>query len=159
MEGVVAEGVVWGFTFIALYGWVAVNVNVAIAADFFHRDVLLWKKGGGIAALVVVFLAYALASLPPWWFSPSESAIGSDIVTVLFALAALYAAVALAVTYRRIADRRIKTYTMWVLLSILGVLLLIVSPSVLIPVPAVIWIYCMYRSVGSLAIRTRNLGQ
>ncbi len=66
-------------------------------------------------------------------------------------------AAVLVVTYRRISDRRIKKYTMWVALSILSLLVLIVLPSLLVIVAGVAWIYCMYRSVESLAIKTRNL--
>ncbi|GEM_PF-5668783 len=157
VTAVVVEGVIWGFTFLVLYGWIANNINVALSADFFHRDTLSWKKGGGIVAFAALFSAYGVVSLPPWWFSTAEAAFASFVTFVVFAAVTLYAIVVLAVTYRRISDRRIKTYTKWVVLSIASFLLLIFLPSPLAFIAAIAWILCIYRSVGSLAIRTRVL--
>ncbi len=157
VTAVVVEGVIWGFTFLVLYGWIAININVALTADFFHRDALSWKKGGGVVALVALMLSYGVASLPPWWFSAAASALWSVVISVAFAVVTVYATVVLVVTYRRIADRRVKTYTKWVVLSVASVLLLIVLPSGLGFIAAIVWIFCIYRSVGSLAIKTRVL--
>jgi len=157
ITGVVVEGVIWGFTFLVLYGWIANNIYVALSSDFFHRDALYWKKGGGVVALVAILLSYVFASLPPWWYTSTESAVTNVAISVIFAAVALYATVVLAILYRRIADRRIKTYTRWVVLSVASILLLIILPTGVGFIAAIVWIYCVYRSVGSLAIRTQVL--
>jgi hypothetical protein len=158
VEGILVEDTAWGFTFLALYGWIASNINVAIATDYFNRDPLRWKKGGGIVTIVVILAAYVAASLPSWWFPEiTNSGLGGTVVTVLFLSVTIYATTVLALTYFRIQDMRIKNYTKWVVLSITFVFLSIFVPPGLIVLPAVAWIYSMYRSVGSLAIRTRTL--
>jgi phosphoglycerol transferase MdoB-like AlkP superfamily enzyme len=84
--------------------------------------------------------------------------MGMDIITAAFAAATLYSTAVLALTYWRIQDRRIKTYTKWVVLSIGAVFAtLFLGGGELIVIPAILWLYCSNRSVGSLAIRTKTL--
>jgi hypothetical protein len=157
-EGVLVEAAAWGFTFLALIGWIASNIDVALSADFFNRDPLRWKKGGEIVMIVFVLSAYVAASLPSWWFPwISNSDIASAIFNALFLGVLAYSTTVLAVTYFRIQDKRIKNYTKWVVLSITCLYLIINASGGLVVLPAVAWIYSMYRSVGSLAIRTRTL--
>lgn len=157
LTGLAVEATIWGFTFLALYGWIASNVNVALEADYFHRDALSWRKGGGVAALVVIFLTYVVVNLPPQWFTQAEANSISVLSGPVFAGVALYATAALVITYRRIADRRIKTYTLWVVLSVLFVLLLILIPPPFSIIPVFLWVYTMFHSVSSLTIRTHSL--
>lgn len=159
VTGVLVEGALFGFAFLMLYGWIVTNINVAILADFFNRDALLWKRVGRIAAPVVIVFAFVLASLPPWWIPSADSNLGLDIVDVLFYATTLYAAVVLAISYRRIKNRQIKSYTLWVVLSVLAIFAQFLVPSDLVLIPSVAWFFFMYKSVDSLTIRTRNLNQ
>ena len=154
---VIVEALFWGFSFLGLYGWIVSNANVAIGADFFNRDVLFWRKGGRIVAPALFFAAYVLANLPPWWAPQAYEGPVYDIVTGLFVIVVAYAIAVLSVTYLRIEDRRIKTYTLWVALSLASVLGLGVSPTEIGPIFEVALVYFMYRAVRSLAIRTTSL--
>lgn len=157
-EGVLVEGAAWGFVFLALIGWIASNIDVALSADFFNRDPLRWKKGGEIAMIIIILSAYVSASLPSWWFPwISNSPFYQTLFNTGFSIVIVYSTSVLALTYFRIQDRRIKSYTKWVVLSITFLFFIIFAPGGLIVLPAVAWIYSMYRSVGSLAIRTRTL--
>ncbi len=155
---VVIEAIPWGFAFLGIYLWIVSNVNVAMGADFFNRDVLLWKRGGRIAAPVIIFVSYVLANLPPWWVPQADAGLLYDVVTALFAVVVVYGIAALSITYFRIMDRRIKTYTRWVALSAASIVLLGILPSEFTVVFAVAWFYFMYQVVRTLAIRSRNLG-
>jgi hypothetical protein len=158
VEGVLVEAAAWGFTFLALYGWIASNINVAISADFFNRDPLRWKKGGGIVTIVVILVDYIAASLPSWWFPGiTGSAAGLFFFDATFFAVVIYAIGVLAITYFRIQDRSVKQYTKWVVLSIPLLFLSILVPPELAPAAAFAWAYTMWRTVGSLAIRTRTL--
>ncbi len=157
---VAAEAVVWGFVFLGLYGWIVSNANVAVAADYFNRDVLYWKKGGRIATTFMVFASYAMFNIPTFWFSQANlfyedliSGIGYSFTIFV----CVYTVAVLSITYLRIMDRRIKTYTLWVALSAAFVFLSTFSPSSISAVPLVACVYFIYRSVGSLAIRTTKL--
>ncbi|MDA4126789.1 MAG: hypothetical protein OK452_06275 [Thaumarchaeota archaeon] len=158
VEGVLVEAAAWGFVFLALIGWIASNIDVALSADFFNRDPLRWKKGGKMVTIIVILTAYVSASLPSWWFPwISNSPFSQTLFETVFTLVIVYSTLVLAVTYFRIQDRRMKSYTKWVVLSITFLFFIIAAPGDLIVLPAVAWIYSMYRSVGSLAIRTRTL--
>jgi len=157
LTAVVVEDAIWGFTFIVLYAWIASNINVAIDADYFHQDVLLWKRGGGVAALVALFASYAVVSLPPWWFTQAEANIANEVISVAFTALVVYSTAVLVISYRRIADRRIKSYTLWVAASIVSLLLLIVLPPTIGFLAAIVWVLGLYQSVGSLAIKTKVL--
>jgi len=155
LEGLLIEDVLWGFTLLSIYGWIASNIDVAVTADYFNRDPLGWRKGGKWLALAAVVIAYASASLPSWWFPEvSSNAIISNGIVVLFFLASAYAALDLALIYRRVRDHTLRRYTLWVVLSIACLLTLIVVPVELALVLIAGWVYFMYRSVGALAIRT-----
>ena len=90
--------------------------------------------------------------------------LGTDLITVFFFCGIGYAILVLALTYFRIADLRIKTYTKWVALSIAFLFAYIALQQFLGPgllglviIPALAWIYCTNKTVSTLAIRTRNL--
>ena len=124
----------WGGVFISLYGWIASNANVAISADYFNRDALGWNKGGRVVTTIAIIVAFVVANFPPWVLpnsvtTPTADAISSDVVTVIFFVIALYAAAVIALSYRRISDKRIKKYTLWVMLSIISVFALISLPG------------------------------
>jgi hypothetical protein len=158
--GVLAEAAVWGFVFIALYGWIASNIDVAIGADFFNRDALGWRGGGKYATLGVIAFAYVFANIPSWWVPQIYGTVwAQDLIELLFLIPTLYGSVVLALTYLRIRDLTIRTYTKWVVLSVLGVFVLIFASTLgpFVVIPGFLVIYFMYRSVGSLAIRTRRL--
>ena len=160
VEGVLVEAAAWGFTFLVLYGWILASIGVAITADYFNRDALLWKRGGRTAAAVLVIVGYGLASLPPWWIPASiaNSGIGNLTITGCFIAAAAYATAVLALVYRRILDPRIKRYTLWLVLSFVCFFVGIFSlGSAIAILPAVLWGYTMYRSAGTLAIRAKTL--
>jgi hypothetical protein len=162
LTAVVVEGAIWGFTFLGLFGWMVTNANVAIAADYFNRDALWWKRGGKVVSPVLLVVAYIFASLPPWWFPSGASAdfagtVANLVITAIFVGSAFYAAAVLAITYRRINDLRVKNYTKWVVVSILSVLTLLFTPEYLTIVVAIIWVFAMYRSIQSLAIKVKSL--
>jgi hypothetical protein len=159
VEGVLVEAAAWGFTFLVLIGWIASNIDVALSADFFNRDPLRWKKGGKILMIAVILTAYITASIPPWWIPQLVANLDLFAATfnAVFAIVIIYSVAVLALTIIRIQDRRIKNYTMWVVLSIIFLFVTIFAPGVLVVFPAAAWIYSMFRSVGSLAIRTRTL--
>ena len=75
----------------------------------------------------------------------------------------MYSAVVLAVTFRRIVDRSIKTYTKWVVISLVLLFAGIFSfgngdlANLLTAALLVGWIFSMNHSVTTLAIRTRTL--
>lgn len=155
---VIIQAIPWGFAFLGIYLWIVSNVNVAIAADFFNRDVLLWKRGGRVAAPITFFVAYILANLPSWWIPQvSDSSYGYDLVTVLFSVVIVYGIAVLSITYFRIMDRRIKAYTRWVALSAVSIVLLGIIPTEALVIFAVAWFYFMYQAVRALAIRTNTL--
>ena len=157
----IAEAFVWGFVFVGLFGWIASNATVAVEADYFNRDVLLWKRGGRVVAPVMVFTAYVLFNLPPWWFPQAgQSSLGPVVTTIgngLVTVAVVYAVVVISVTYLRILDKRIKTYTLWVALSIATAFVSVISSPPVSVIAVVAFLYFMYRSVGTLAIRTKTL--
>jgi hypothetical protein len=162
ITGVLVEDLFWGFTFVGLYLWIASNITVALSADFFNRDALMWRKAGRFVTPLVVFSIYFLFSLPPWWV-PETLNIGglvSNILTFIVAAVVVYSAATMALISVRVKDRVTRSYTKWVALSVLATLLIIAVSSSAVPAlvfPVIIWGYCMYRSVGSLAIRTRTL--
>jgi len=148
---------VWGLIFFGLYGWIWSNVAVAVEADFFNRDVLWWKRGGVYIAPALVVVSYAFFNLPPWWTIPQSGPL-LDVFNGLFYGAVVYATVALAISYWRIKDMRIKTYTKWVVLSIAALFAIIfLAPDPLALLAGFAWFFCMYKSVSSLAIKTRRL--
>jgi len=108
-------------------------------------------------APALFFAAYVLANLPAWWTPQAYEGPIYDIATGLFVIVVAYALAVLSVTYLRIEDRRIKTYTLWVALSLASVLGLGVSPTEIGPIFEVALVYFMYRAVRSLAIRTTSL--
>ena len=163
-EGVIVEAVIWGVAFLVLLGWVVTNTNVAISADYFNRDALGWKRGGWVAAIAVVLVGYGLAALPSWWLPQALEAVVGSVEGVLFFCAIGYATLVLVLTYFRIRDLRIKTYTKWVALSLASAfayvfLLSTVTgwPLDLVIIPALVWAYCMDKTFSTLAIRTRRL--
>lgn len=163
LTDVVVETTVWGFTFLGLYGWIVSNANVAIRADYFNRDALAWRRGGMLASTVLIVSLFIFYNWPPW-LEPSALANGTgwgfivdNVLVDLSYVIVLYAAAVIVISYRRISDQKIKTYTKWVVASIASLFLLFFSPSLLDIVPAALWVFCMYRSVGSLAIKVRTL--
>jgi hypothetical protein len=162
ITGVLVEDLFWGFTFIGLYLWIVSNITVALSADFFNRDALMWRKAGRFITPLAVFVTYFLFSLPPWWVPETlnNGGLVSNILTFIVVAVVVYAAATMALISIRIKDRVTKSFTKWVALSILATLLIISvssAASALVVVPVVVWGYCVYRSVGSLAIRTRTL--
>jgi hypothetical protein len=162
VTGVLVEDLFWGFSFIGLYLWMVSNIAVALSADFFNRDALMWRRAGRFITPLAVFATYILFSLPPWWVPQTlnTGGLASNILTSIVVAVVVYAAATMALISIRIKDRVTRSYTKWVALSILATLLIIaVSSSVpdAVVIPVVIWVYCMYRTVGSLAIRTRTL--
>jgi hypothetical protein len=162
ITGVLVEDLFWGFTFIGLYLWIVSNITVALSADFFNRDALMWRKAGRFITPLAVFVTYFLFSLPPWWVPETlnNGGLASNILTAIVVAVVVYAAATMALISVRIKDRVTKSYTKWVALSVLATLLIIAVSSAMFALffaPVVFWGYCMYRSVGSLAIRTRTL--
>ncbi len=159
--GILAGATIWGLVFLALYGWIYSNVNVAIGADFFNRDVLFWKRGLRVIAPVLIIFGYVVDNIPygPGSIPVYLGNILVDISTWLFYIIIAYSAAILVITYRRIADRRIKRYTLLVALSMLSlfVLLLVSFSGVLLIIASIAWIYFMYSTADSLTIKTRNL--
>jgi hypothetical protein len=163
LTGVLVEALFWGFTFVGLYLWMASNITVALSADFFNRDALVWRKAGRFITPLAVFSTYILFSLPPWWVPETlnNGGLVSNILTFIVAAVIVYAAATMALISIRIRDRVTRSYTKWVALSVLATLLVVAvsssTASAFVFVPVIIWGYCMYRSVGSLAIRMRTL--
>ena len=163
-EGIIVEDVIWGAAFLVLFGWIASNINVAVSADYFNRDALGWRKGGWIATLAFFLFGYILASLPSWWVPQGLESIGNTIVTAAFFVAIGYPTVVLALVYTRIPDFRIKTYTKWVVLTLVSLFAVVAWPSnvpvwlsSLAIIPTLIWIYSIHATVSALAIRTMSL--
>ena len=163
LTDVIVETTVWGFTFLGLFGWIVSNANVAIQADYFNRDALRWRGGGMLASTVLIVGLFVIYNWPPW-LEPAALANGTGwgfyVDNVLYNLGyvvILYAAVVILISYRRISDQRIRTYTKWVVASMGSLFLTLFLPSPLNFVPAILWVLCMYRSVGSLAIKVRTL--
>jgi len=163
LADVVVETTVWGFTFLGLFGWIVSNANVAIHADYFNRDALAWKRGGMIASTVFIVGLFIFYNFPPWLEPPPIAnatgwgGIVDNVASDLSYVIIFYAAAVIAISYRRISDLRIKTYTKWVVASMASLFLSFVLPPFVTIVPAVLWVFCMYRTVGALAIRTRKL--
>jgi hypothetical protein len=163
LTAVVVETIVWGFTFLGLFGWIVSNANVAIEADYFNRDVLGWKRGGMMASAILIIGLFIFYNFPPW-LEPVALANGTGwgyavnvVLDNLSSVVVVYAALVILISYRRINDMRIKTFTKWVVASISSLFLLFIVPSSLAFAPAILWVFCMYRSVGSLAIKVRSL--
>ena len=163
VEGVLIQGAVWGFVFLVLYVWIATNIDVAISTDYFNRDALGWKGGGKFAAIGGILVAYIAASLPPWWIPTQYEGTGSTVIGLVFLAVSVYSAAVLAVTVRRIVDKSIRSYTKWVVISLVALFASIFTlgtgdvgnlfgGSLLL-----VWILCMNHSVTALAIRTRTL--
>jgi hypothetical protein len=162
ITGTLVEDLFWGFSFVGLYLWIASNITVALSADFFNRDALMWHKAGRYVTPLAIFSIYGIFSLPSWWVPETlnNGGLTSDILTAFLLALIVYAAATMAMISIRIKDRVTKSYTKWVALSVLGALMIImVSTAVpgLTFLPVIFWGYFMYRSVGSLAIRTRTL--
>ena len=161
-----AEAAVYGWLFLGIFGWIIINNDVTLAADFLNRDALSWRKGGRILSSVVWVATYVIINLPPWWF-PASGAVAAAmnffanvVSSFIFFGVAGYGGAVLYISYKRVNDLRIKTYTRWVVLSIVallvGILATFITPEVFI-IFGIPFIYCMYKSVGSLAIRTHTL--
>jgi hypothetical protein len=165
VEGVLVEGAAWGFTFFGLLFWIVTNNNVAISADYFNRDTLLWRAGGKWVTIGSVLFLWVAASLPPWWIPPQieNNAAFTQFFNILFSVSVVYAAIVLAITFRRIKDRNIRSYTKWVLLSIFLMWATLASgsaggPAILLGFAlGVAYIYSMNHTVTVLAIRTKTL--
>jgi len=163
LEGVLVQGVTWGFVFLVLFGWVATNIDVALAADYFNRDVLAWRGGGRIAAIAVLVITYVAASLPPWWIPAADQGPGTTVITLAFLAVSAYSAAVLAVTVRRIVDRTIRNYTKWVVISIVLLFWGIFTTGtgdlgdLVGGVFLISWVFSMNHTVTTLAIRTRAL--
>jgi hypothetical protein len=164
-EGVLVEAAAWGFSFIGLLFWVVTNNNVAINADYFNRDVLFWRSGGKWVTIGGVLIIYTLASLPPWWYPPqfyNNFFVGNGFNLVFF-VAVAYAALVLVITFLRLKDRTIRTYTRWVLLSVvlMWASFFSLGPDIfgilLGGTLAVAYLYAMNHTVTVLAIRTKVL--
>jgi hypothetical protein len=162
ITGLLITDVFWGFTLLGLYGWVASNINVAISTDFFNRDALSWKKGGRIIATLVIWITFILFSVPSTWV-PTTISTGTAgyVLTLLLFVVLFYSAGTLGLASHRIKDKLIKGYTRWVALSVLFLLIVVIVNyagwNEVVALPAALWVFCMYRSVGSLAIRSRGL--
>ena len=163
-EGVIVEDAIWGAAFLVLFGWIASNINVAISADYFNRDALGWRKGGWIVALVFILFGYVSASLPSWWVPAWLESIGNTVITAAFFVAIGYPTVVLALVYTRIPDLRIKTYTKWVVVTLVSLFAVIAIPntgpvwlSSLAIIPTLLWVYSIHGTVSALAIRTKSL--
>jgi hypothetical protein len=165
VEGVLVEGAAWGFTFFGLLYWIVTNNDVAISSDYFNRDVLFWRAGGRWVTIGCVLAVWVIASLPPWWVPPQiqNSTVLSQIFNVLFGVPVAYAAIVLAITYRRLRDRNIRSYTKWALLSIVLMWATLGAGSsggyvvLLAFAIGVAYIYSMNHTVTTLAIRTKTL--
>jgi len=156
--GLIAEDIWWAFVFLGLYGWIYTNVNVSLSSDFLHRDVLLWNRVGKTLTWISIAVAYSLASVPEVpqdasWYNAASNAVG-----LVFAIVTVYTALVLAISYRRIQDRLIKKYTMWVVLAVatLFVALFLGNGGGFVFL-GILPAYFMYRAAGSLSIRTRNI--
>ena len=165
VEGVLVEAAAWGFAFIGLLVWFVTANDVAIAADYFNRDVLFWRRGGRWLTVAGVLILYTFASLPPWWY-PSQfnnSVYVQDFFNVVFFVPSGYAALVLAITFRRMMDKTIRTYTKWAVLSTVlffGAVLLSGAGLVLDVVDLAVtlaYLYSLNHAVTTLAIRTRAL--
>jgi len=162
VTAIAVEATVYGVFFLGLFGWIIVNNDVTLAADFLNRDALLWKRAGRTSSAVVWTATYVIINLPPWWFPASADSFmnffANVISTFIFFGIAAYGAAVLYISYRRVSDLRIKTYTRWVVLSVVTLVLAILvsffNVAFILGIPVV---YCMYKSVQSLAIRTRKL--
>jgi len=165
VEGVLVEAAAWGFAFIGLLVWFVTNNDVAIAADYFNRDVLFWRRGGRWLTVAGVLILYILASLPPWWYPPQfyNNVLVGTFFNAMFFVSAGYAALVLAITFRRMMDKTIRTYTKWAVLSIVlffGAVLLSGAGLVFDLVDLAVtlaYLYSMNHTVTTLAIRTRAL--
>jgi hypothetical protein len=164
--GVIAEGAIWGAAFIFLLEWIVSNINVSLAADYFNRGALRWKRGGSYAVLAVFLAGYIADAAPSWWLPGWFLADGlsNTLAAAAFFGAIVYSASVLALTYSRILDRKMKTYTKWVALSLVSLFLFIafrnIGPGWLANLsfaPEVLWAIFMYGTVTSLAIRTNTL--
>lgn len=147
----------WGVAIIGLFGWIVSNVNVSLEADFFHRDAVLWRRGGGSAVLAAAVALYVVDTVLGSAFSPSVGNLVGQVVTAAYLAIIAYAVAAVVLTYSRIGDREVKAYTKWVALSFVALLVTGTLWYVLASVPAILMVYCMYRSAGKLSIRTRAM--
>jgi hypothetical protein len=153
----VAQDIVWGGFFFSLIGWTVSNTDVAVQADFFHRDAISWKRGGRIAAIILILSGYVLASLPSWLLPQTNLSVFQLLFGTIVIGPALYTTLVLGFTYFRIKDNRIKTYTKWVGLSILSLVLLFLPYDFALVIAGFVMVFCMYRAVGALSIRTHSL--
>ena len=165
LTSLLAEASVWGVVFFGLYGWMASNIDVAIVSDYFNRDSLRWMRGGKSTTIGLFVVGYIMSNLPPWGVLAAlvtgwAGSLLYDVITVIFLFVIVYAAAVLVIVYRRILDKRIKTYTKWVIASLSMMLVIAIvgdSSVVLVALAAIAYVYCMHRSIGSLAIKTKSL--
>lgn len=150
--------VIWGFTFLALYGWVYTNINVALNADFLHRDALAWRRGlryGMVGSIAILYIG-ASSPIP---IVPVSSAFNL-IFTLAFLGFTVYSVLVLLIAYNRIQDKVIKGYMKWfgitLLIFVLNLVLLAANNNSLIT-PLLLFAYAGYRTAGSLAIKTRSI--
>jgi hypothetical protein len=156
----------WGFTFLAIYGWIFTNINIALAADFLHRDALGWRRGGRYVMVAGLLVPYLSVSIPSSYL-PISAAAQVDLQVIvsfwfglIFTFFTAYAALVLGIAFRRIRDLVIKRYMKWVGITILAVIGdFIVMMFTPIAFPFLLVGYAAYRAAGSLAIRTHNISQ
>ncbi len=130
-----------GLIFLVIFAWFDRTIEVALYADYFHRDILYWKRGARKvfwAALFVLLVSELFA--PPAGILYWEGAL---------ALVICYVAAVLAIGAGRAKDRAIRSYAKWV-----G--LVVVTVVVLLPIypynsPSVLSAYFLYRATGSLS--------
>ena len=155
----------WGVAIIGLFGWMVTNVDVALDADFFHRDAVYWRRGGGVAALIAAVALYVFDSAAGLVSGPEGEPIGpwfatlvNAVVTVLYLIIIVYAFAATVLAYTRIEDRAVKAYMRWVAFSFAALLATGVLWSTLGPTTLPVMVYLMYRAAGALSLRVRALG-
>lgn len=94
----------------------------------------------------MVFASYVMLNIPTFWFSQSSLFYENLISGIAYSFTVficVYTVAVLSITYLRIMDRRIKTYTLWVALSAAFLFLSAFLSFSISIVPLVVCVYFM----------------
>lgn len=148
------------FYYIALFGagatmiwvWLDSAIGVALDLDFFHRDLLLWRRGARRAMWGILLIGVFLPILPFPLLS-TDAAIGSALDGVLLFVPLAYASAILVLGYTRVTDELLRGFTKWIGLMVAALLVaIVVFPS---NIPFVFVAYFLYRGASSLSLRSK----
>ena len=147
LGGVLFYLLIFGVGLAVIWVWIDRAIAVSLDLDFFHRDLLSWKRGLRYVSGGVWIFAIALGV-----FTPTAGLL-TDILNVLLGAPIVYAAAVVILGFTRVRDALLRGYSKWVGVVVLS----LVATGITFPYnfPYVLVGYALYRVATSLSLRDR----